>query len=69
MPLTEKKKASNAKWDSVNLKRMSLAVPVDLHERMTDHVRVTGESVNGFIKRAIDETITRDGAEPDERQY
>lgn len=61
MPLTENKKASNAKWDAANLKRMSLAVPVELHERLTDHVGVTGESVNGFLKRAIDETITRDG--------
>ncbi len=60
MPLTEKKKASNAKWDSVNLKRMSLAVPVELHEKLTAHVKTTGESVNGFIKRAIDETITHD---------
>lgn len=59
MPLTEKKKASNAKWDSVNLKRMSLAIPVELYDRMTDHIK--GESVNGFIKRAIEEKISRDG--------
>lgn len=66
MPLTEKKKASNAKWDAANLKRMSLAVPVDLHDRMREHVKETGETVNGFIKRAIDETIIRDKS--DDRQ-
>ena len=63
MPLTDKKKVSNAKWDAANLKRMSLAVPVDLHDRMQEHVKKTGETVNGFIKRAIDETIVRDNAE------
>lgn len=64
--MTEKKKASNAKWDAANLKRMSLAVPVDLHDRMREHVKETGETVNGFIKRAIDETISRDKS--DDRQ-
>ena len=66
MPLTDKKKASNAKWDAANLKRMSLAVPVDLHDRMKEHIKSTGETVNGFIKRAIDETIIRDKS--DDRQ-
>ncbi len=66
MPLTDKKKASNAKWDAANLKRTSLAIPVDLYDRMQEHVKVTGETVNGFIKRSIDETISRD--ESDDRQ-
>ena len=60
MPVSEKKKASNAKWDSVNLKRISVALPVELHERMEKHTEKTHETKNGFIKRAIHETITRD---------
>lgn len=60
MPLTEKKKASNAKWDSENLKRISVAMPVDLHTRMVKHIKETGETTNGFVKRAIDETIVND---------
>ena len=59
-PLTEKKKASNAKWDAAHLKRMSLAVPLDLFRQMQEHVAITGETVNGFIKRSIVETIERD---------
>ena len=59
MALSEKKKASNAKWDNENLKRMSLAVPVELHERMQKHIALTGETMNGFIKRAISETMDR----------
>ena len=60
MPVSEKKRASNAKWDSVNLKRISVAMPVDLHVRMVKHIKDTGETTNGFVKRAIDETITRE---------
>ena len=60
MPLTDKKKASNAKWDAENLKRMSLAIPVDQYDRMREHISDTGETVNGFLKRAIDVTIEQD---------
>lgn len=57
MPLSEKKKASNAKWDAKNLVRMSLALPVDLHARMKEYLSQTGETANGFIKRAIEFTL------------
>lgn len=60
MALSEKKKASNAKWDSENLKRMSLAVPVEMHERMQARIEKTGETMNGFIKRSITETLDRE---------
>lgn len=60
MALTEKKRASNAKWDMKNLKRMSLAVPVEQFERMQSRIAQTGETMNGFIKRAITETLDRE---------
>ena len=60
MPITEKKRASNAKWDSKNLKRLSLALPIDDYEHMKEHINSTGETQNGFIKRAIKETIIND---------
>lgn len=60
MPLTEKKKASNAAWDSKNLKRMSLAMRIDLYERMKSHLDKTGESANGFITNAISEKLDRE---------
>ena len=66
MPLSEKKKASNAKWDAENLKRMSLAVPCSLHDRMQEHIQKTGESMNGFIKRSIMETIEKDNQQSSE---
>lgn len=60
MPLSEKKKASNARWDAANLRRMSLAIPLELYERLKAHTEKRRETTNGFIKRAIDETISRD---------
>ena len=60
LPITEKKKAANARWDAANLKRISVAMPVDLHTRMVRHIKETGETTNRFVKRAIDETIIRD---------
>ena len=60
MSLSEKKRASNAKWDSANLKRLSLALPVADYERMQEHIKQTSETQNGFIKRAIKETMSND---------
>ena len=60
MPLSEKKKASNAKWDAENLKRLSLAVPCSLYDRMKGYTQKTGETMNGFIKRAINELLAQE---------
>ena len=57
MPLSEAKKRNNAAWDAKNLKRMSLAVPVRLYERMQAHVAKNGETMNGFIKSAIEKAL------------
>lgn len=62
MPLSEKKKASNAKWDRENLKRMSIALPVGDYAGLKEHIERTGESANGFIRRAIKETIAEDAS-------
>lgn len=35
---------------------------------ITEHVKKTGESVNGFINRAIEETIERDNVENPEKR-
>ena len=60
MPISEKKRASNLAWDSKNLKRMSLAMRVDLYDRMKAHVTEKGESANGFITSAIAEKLDRE---------
>ena len=42
------------------LKRISLDVQKDFYDQIKKHTETTNESVNGFIKRAITETILND---------
>lgn len=60
---TEKKKESNRRWDEKNLDRISIAVPKGNREKIKAHAAAQGETVNGFIKRAIDEAMERDRRE------
>ena len=60
MPVSEKKRASNDAWDSRNIKRTSLALRLDLYNKMMEHIQTTDEKMNAFITRAIRETIDRD---------
>lgn len=40
--------------------RINLTVPKGEKDTIKDHAESMGESVNAFIKRAIDETMARD---------
>ena len=44
--------------------RINLTVPKGQKERLQAHAEAHGESVNGFINRAIDEAIERDESAP-----
>lgn len=61
---TEAQKQSARKWDAANLDRLSLALPAGSKDEIKAHAEAHGESVNGFIGRAIKETIERDKAAP-----
>ena len=60
MTLSEKRKESMLKYAKENLKRIPLDVPKKKYEEIKWHAQKRGETVNGFIKRAIDDTIVRD---------
>lgn len=60
MPVSEKKRESNRKWDAANLKRLSLAVPVDRYEKMKQRITETGETMNGYLNRLIDDDTKTD---------
>lgn len=49
-----------ANYHKEKIKRIPLDVPKDKYTQIKEHAADRGESVNGFIKRAIDETIDRD---------
>ena len=57
---TEAQKKSAKKWDAVNLDRLSIALPKGSRETIKAHAAAHGESVNGFIKRAVDSQMERD---------
>lgn len=57
---TEGVKKSNRAWDAANLDRLSIALPKGSKDEIKAHATGMGESVNGFIGRAISETMERD---------
>lgn len=58
MAISEAQRKANQKWDSANLDRLSLAMPKGAKEAVKAFAAAHGESVNGFINRAINETMT-----------
>lgn len=57
---TQARKNANKNWDDKNLDRISIALPKGSKETLKEHAEKHGESVNGFIKRAIMETKEMD---------
>lgn len=49
-------------WIAEKLDRINLTVPKGQKEAIKAHAEARGESVNGFIGRAIKEAIERDNA-------
>lgn len=58
-----KKKQYDIQYAKENLKRIPLDVPKATYEEIKAHAEARSESVNGFIKRAITDTIKRDNEE------
>lgn len=57
MPLTEKQ--TRYRYVKENLKRIPLDVPKEKYEEIKTAASDAGESVNGYIKKAIDERMER----------
>ena len=51
-------------WQKENVDRVNLTMPKGRKEELRAHADARGESLNGFINRAIEETVERDNAEP-----
>lgn len=60
MAITEKRKDSMMEYAKKNLKRIPLDVQKQTYEDIKVHAEGRGETVNGFIKRSIKETMERD---------
>lgn len=57
---TEARKRANEKYNAKSYDRINIAIPKGEKDIIKAHAEQRGESVNGFIKRAIDETMERD---------
>lgn len=60
MAYNEKSKAYTLEYKKQYIKRVPLDIQYDLYGKLYVHAHERGESVNGFIKRAIQETMERD---------
>lgn len=47
-------------WQREHTDRIHLTVPIGRKETIRDHAQARGESVNGFINRAVNEVMSRD---------
>ena len=57
--------ASKAKYNEKAYDRLSLYIPKGEREKIKAHAEQRGESVNGFIGRAIAEQMKRDNTTPE----
>ncbi len=60
MPASKAQQKAVAKYMKNNYDELKIRVPKGEKDKIKSHAESKGESVNGFVKRAIDETIERD---------
>ena len=62
MALTTARKKANAKYEAKAYDKTLVRLPKGRLDEIRAHIEPAGESLNGFIGRAIVETMERDGA-------
>ena len=62
MQYSEKSRDYSIKYAKENLKRVPLDIQKPTYEKIKAFAEAHGETVNGFIKRAIDEAMERDNS-------
>ena len=60
MSLTEQRKESMYKYAKAKLKRIPLDVQKEKYDEIKAAATAAGESVNGYIKKAVEERMARD---------
>ena len=63
MPISEAQRKAVAKYNAANYDRVELRLKKGQKDIIKAHAEAMGESVNGFISRAIDNQIERDKSE------
>ncbi len=62
MPISEARKRANNKYEAKAYDKTLIRLYAGELDTIRDHAQQRGESLNGFICRAIRETIQRDNA-------
>lgn len=65
VPLTESQKKANTKYREKSIKRVPLDVQKEKYEEIKTAATAAGESVNGYIKKAVDQRMEREAADND----
>ena len=60
MPITENQKNARKKYLSEKIDHINFRVPRGEKEILREHAETHGESLNGFIYRAVTEAMARD---------
>lgn len=60
MTLSEAQKKANAKYKNKNIKRIPLDVQKEKYEEIKAAAEQANESVNGYIKKSIDERLEKE---------
>lgn len=60
MPATKAQQRAVNKYMKENYDRVNVTMPKGRKDAVRAHAEARGESVNGFINRAIDETMERE---------
>lgn len=63
MATTKAQQKAVNKYMATNYDRINLTVPKGQKEEIKTHAESMGESVNGFINRAINQTMAKDKGE------
>ncbi len=63
MGYNKNKRKYNIEYTKTHLKRVPLEVSLQKYEEIKTHAQERSETVNGFIKRAINETMERDNSQ------
>lgn len=62
MPVSRAKQEATARYEAKVYDKVLVRLPKGHKAEIQAHAEARGESVNGFIGRAIDETMERDNA-------
>ncbi len=62
MPASKAQQRAVAKYMKNNYDEIKIRIAKGEKDKIKAHAETKGESVNGFIKRAIDETMERDNS-------